>query len=88
MFAWEGVSPFSVKAIVLCHKEPWKKVPGFVHCTSGMNTHWNSHVDLQVTKTYGSSVVPYHSTVFEGRPGRQAAASYNPDTHESGHKTV
>lgn len=35
--AWNGVTPFSSPAIVVCHKQPAKKVEGFVYVTTGLN---------------------------------------------------
>jgi dihydrofolate reductase len=35
---WGGVTPFSSPAIVVCHKEPVKKVPGFSYNTSGIES--------------------------------------------------
>lgn len=36
-FAWGGVTPFASPAIVVCHNEPRKKVPGFFYNTSGIS---------------------------------------------------
>jgi len=35
--AWQGVTPFSSPAIVICHKVPVKKVEGFIYITTGLN---------------------------------------------------
>lgn len=35
--AWQGVTPFSSPAIVICHKAPAKKVEGFIYITTGLN---------------------------------------------------
>ena len=35
--AWGGVTPFAAPSIVMCHREPEKKVQGFEYITSGMH---------------------------------------------------
>lgn len=43
---WGGVTPFSSPAIVVCHKEPAKKVQGFMYNTNGIEDALKSAREL------------------------------------------